>query len=39
MLHGDPQQMFQKVLQRSILCSVPSLLLFVFDFVFNFVLL
>lgn len=30
MLHGDPQQVFQKVLQRSILCSVSPLLCFFF---------
>lgn len=33
MLHGNPQQMFQKVLQRSIVCSISPLLFFVFVFV------
>lgn len=32
MLHGDPQQIFQKVLQRSILCSVSPLPCFCFCF-------
>lgn len=39
MLHGNPQQMFQKVLQRSIVCSISPLLVFAFCFCFNFVLL